>query len=249
MGYFDSETPRIFAHRGSTGAGRIENTLEAFRAALDAGADYLETDVRATKDGVAILMHDADLFRLSAQKTLIADLDFSEVQRVCRESGFEVATLKDALEEFSYAKFNLDIKHELACRPAAEVINQLSAFDRVLISSFSAARSNATHAYLKKKVAKSASAQTAILSWLICKLHLPTSWLGRALEGIDALQVPTQQSVIKFADEKLIARLNKVGVEMHFWVINSGEEARTLIDIGAAGIVTDDVSTIVASLR
>jgi len=229
--------------------GRIENTLEALRAALDAGADYLETDVRATKDGVAILMHDADLFRLSGQKTQIADLDFSAVQRVCRESGFEVATLKEALEEFADAKFNLDIKHKSACRPASEVINQLSAFDRVLVSSFSAGRSNATHAYLGQRVAKSASAQTAILSWLICKLHLPTSWLSKLLEGIDALQVPTQQSVIKFADEKLIARLNKVGVEMHFWVINSGEEAKTLIAIGAAGIVTDDVATIVASLR
>ena len=249
MSYFDSKTPRIFAHRGATGERRVENTLEAFRAALAIGADYLETDVRATKDGVAILMHDENLERLGGDKTNIADLDFAELQTICRKSGFEVATLLEALEDLPQAKFNLDIKHGSACLPTAEVINSLAAFDRVLVSSFSSARSKATHRLLQRKVAKSASAETAIICWLLCKLNLPTSWLAKQLEGVQALQVPVKQGLIKFADERMILRLNKLGVETHFWVINSGSEARGLVAIGAAGIVTDDVPQVVATLR
>ena len=58
-----------------------------------------------------------------------------------------------------------------------------------------------------------------------------------------------KQGLIKFADERMILRLNKLGVETHFWVINSGSEARGLVAIGAAGIVTDDVPQVVATLR
>ena len=249
MSYFDSKTPRILAHRGATGERRIENTLDAFRKALAMGADYLETDVRATKDGVAILMHDENLERLGGDKTNIADLNFAEVQTMCRTSGFEVATLLEALTELPESKFNLDIKHASASLPAAEVINSLAAFDRVLVSSFSSARSKATHKLLQRKVAKSASAESVIMCWLICKLNLPTSWLARVLTGIDALQVPVKQGFMSFANERMILRLNKLGVEMHFWVINSGVEAKALVAMGAAGIVTDDVPEIVASLR
>jgi glycerophosphoryl diester phosphodiesterase len=87
------------------------------------------------------------------------------------------------------------------------------------------------------------------MCWLICKLNLPTSWLARVLTDIDALQVPVKQGFMSFANERMILRLNKLGVEMHFWVINSGVEAKALVAMGAAGIVTDDVPEIVASLR
>jgi glycerophosphoryl diester phosphodiesterase len=249
MSYFDSATPRIFAHRGSTGEHRIENTIAAFREALALGADYIETDVRATKDGIAILLHDGNLLRLGGSKEDVADLDFEEVQRICRAANFEVATLRDAFTELPDAKFNLDIKHEAACEPTAEFINEVEGFNRVLVSSFSSRRSRATHNLLRQKVAKSGSAQTAILCWLICKLNLPTAWLSAALDGSIALQVPVKQAFINFADERMILRLRKLGVETHFWVINSAEQAKKLVSIGAAGIVTDDVKLIVATLR
>jgi glycerophosphoryl diester phosphodiesterase len=53
--YFQTKKVLIFAHRGQ--ATPTENTLEAFMLALAAGADYLETDVRTTKDQIAVLFH------------------------------------------------------------------------------------------------------------------------------------------------------------------------------------------------
>jgi glycerophosphoryl diester phosphodiesterase len=58
--YLDAAGPRVFAHRGF--ADRVPgNTIAAFRAALDAGATHLESDVRATRDGVPVLFHDERL--------------------------------------------------------------------------------------------------------------------------------------------------------------------------------------------
>jgi glycerophosphoryl diester phosphodiesterase len=52
--YFDGHTPRVLAHRGFAD-GHAENTIGAFRAALDVGADILETDVHLSKDRLSLL--------------------------------------------------------------------------------------------------------------------------------------------------------------------------------------------------
>ena len=80
-GYFDGPTPRVIAHRGLTIAAP-ENTLRAFRAALDAGATHLETDVHATVDGVAVLLHDADLLRVTGDPRKVAAVTLEDVQRL-----------------------------------------------------------------------------------------------------------------------------------------------------------------------
>ncbi len=54
--YFTNSKVVVLAHRGGTVP--TENTIEAFQLAIDAGADIIETDIRATKDGIAVLFHD-----------------------------------------------------------------------------------------------------------------------------------------------------------------------------------------------
>ena len=68
LGVTPDSRPRIFAHRGLVFEGDRqvvdENTIDSFELALAAGADYLETDLQLTKDGIAVLFHDSDLSRL-----------------------------------------------------------------------------------------------------------------------------------------------------------------------------------------
>ena len=74
--YFSPSGIHVFAHRGLVSEKSAENTLAAFQDALDAGATHLETDVQATKDGVAILFHDNTLKRVAGIDSDVKDLTF-----------------------------------------------------------------------------------------------------------------------------------------------------------------------------
>jgi glycerophosphoryl diester phosphodiesterase len=80
----------VIAHRGEH-LSHTENTLAAFQAALDLGADYFELDVRTTKDGKLVLMHDATVDRTTKGKGEVAGMTFAEVR------ALDVPTFDEAL--------------------------------------------------------------------------------------------------------------------------------------------------------
>jgi glycerophosphoryl diester phosphodiesterase len=73
--------PMVVAHRGAS-VEQPENTIEAFEAAIDAGADAVEFDVRMTADGVAVVMHDPDVSRTTNGVGLVEELTRSDVRRL-----------------------------------------------------------------------------------------------------------------------------------------------------------------------
>lgn len=79
--------PLIIAHRGASG-NFPENTLAAFRAARESGADGIEFDVRLSKDGVPVVIHDADLLRTAANEKKIAEMTAAELAQIDVGSWF-----------------------------------------------------------------------------------------------------------------------------------------------------------------
>ena len=91
--------PLIIAHRGASGAGLApENTLEAFRLALDLGAGLIELDVHRTKDGRIVVIHDATLDRTTNGSGAVRERTFEEILRVDAGHGNRVPSLFEALE-------------------------------------------------------------------------------------------------------------------------------------------------------
>jgi len=93
----------VIAHRGGT-ALAPENTLAAFRRAIELGVDYVEIDVRVTKDGRFVLMHDRTVDRTTNGFGTVADLDFEALRALDagskfspRFAGEKVPTLDEAL--------------------------------------------------------------------------------------------------------------------------------------------------------
>jgi glycerophosphoryl diester phosphodiesterase len=85
------------AHRGDP-VGHRENTLPAFAAALAQGADMIELDLRRTRDGAIVVLHDQSLLRLWEREASVGDLDLSEVARL-GTAGVRIPTLRDVLEQ------------------------------------------------------------------------------------------------------------------------------------------------------
>jgi glycerophosphoryl diester phosphodiesterase len=94
----------LIGHRGSC-ADRPENTLASYRRAIEAMADFGETDVRTTKDGELVLSHDGEISRMSNGKGQIKDLTLAELKQLDFGSKFDakyrderIPTLRELLE-------------------------------------------------------------------------------------------------------------------------------------------------------
>lgn len=68
----------VFAHRGAS-AYRLENTIQSFEEAVKKGTDGIELDVQCTKDGVLVVYHDLNLFRLTGKNKLINNTDSEKI--------------------------------------------------------------------------------------------------------------------------------------------------------------------------
>ena len=108
--------PPVIAHRGARNRAP-ENTLAAFKAAWEDGAKWIETDVKLTADGIAILMHDDDLDRTTDGKGPVADMSWAEVKKLDAGGWFSpsfkhepVARLSDLLGFASKAQMRLNLE-------------------------------------------------------------------------------------------------------------------------------------------
>lgn len=88
---------RYYAHRGLHGKDVCENSMEAFRNAVEAGYG-IELDVRLTKDGLPVVFHDDDLKRLCGRETRVSDMAWQEMQGITLPDGQSIPLLSQVLE-------------------------------------------------------------------------------------------------------------------------------------------------------
>lgn len=237
--YWSTLEPRIFAHRGLvTLDSPDENTVPAFRAAVVAGADYIESDLQLTSDGVPVLFHDADLLRVAGLHKKISEVSWNDLQQIRLLRGGHIPRLEDVLKAFSGSKFNLDFKTDEVVQPAAAVINKLRCHHRVLVTSFSDARRRRAVALLDSPVATSAGSVTVMLVYLAS--FIPIKALGKLItRDVDCLQIPVGNKYIHFDTKRFIKYCKSLDLGVYFWTINKKKDMKRLVALGAAGIVTD----------
>lgn len=143
--------PLIIGHRGAS-AVAPENTMAAFREAIAVGADGIEFDVRLTKDGVPVVIHDSTLRRTGGLNQRIADLTSQELSKVDVGSWFKPRSFENekvpSLEELFtlFGANNLTLYLEMKCdapveqRPLAEacsrMIKEHALKERVVVECF-----------------------------------------------------------------------------------------------------------------
>jgi glycerophosphoryl diester phosphodiesterase len=245
--------PRLYAHRGAA-VELPENTLPAFRLALELGADALETDAHLTRDGHVVLSHDSTGERMCNVRTPIGEATLEEVRSwnagaafVARQDAlsarragagevFRIPTLEEALRELPGVRFNVDAKsrHPDMVERVLDVVNRAGAADRTLLASFQADT-------LREIRRRGYTGQTGLAqSEVVRLLALPAralSWFP--LRGA-AAQIPYRIYGIDLGTRAVVEKCHALGLEVHYWTVNEPALAAKLLDIGADAIMTDD---------
>jgi len=132
---WESDRIIVLGHRGCTGK-LPENSLLAFRKAVESGADGVELDVWLTRDGRVIVMHDETIDRTSNMRGRQKDMTLEELKRADIGLGERIPTLEEVFEALpGDALINVELKDGDAVEEAARIVNENNP-GRVLISSF-----------------------------------------------------------------------------------------------------------------
>jgi glycerophosphoryl diester phosphodiesterase len=237
---------RLYGHRGSS-ARLPENTLAAFRQALDDGATALELDLHRTADGHLVVAHDPDGRRMAGARGLIRDLALSEVKRWNVAAGFRggggsshaIPTLEEVLAAFPGVPLAIDLKPDdpLAVPELLGLIDRHAAAGRVTVGSF--------HGRLVKLARRLGYAgPTALTRLEVAALRLLPRAVARRLVHGHSLLIPRQGMGLRLDGRRFIARCRALGLRVDYWVVNDPDDARELLDRGTTGIISDDPARI-----
>jgi glycerophosphoryl diester phosphodiesterase len=243
--FLDTPRPHAFAHRGGA-AHAPENSWTAFEHAVKLGYAYLETDARATSDGRLMAFHDRTLDRVTDAKGPIGSRTYQEVKAL-RVAGSEpIPLVEDLLGAWPEVRFNIDLKDEPGIALLADVLRRTGAWDRVCVTSFSGSRLRTARALLDRPVCMATSpAVIAAIRYTLSHTSQgrpgPRRQPGLLARRLAQWQVRCAQVPARVASGSFVRRAHALGLDVHVWTINDRAEMVRLLDLGADGIMTDDI--------
>jgi glycerophosphoryl diester phosphodiesterase len=246
--------PQVVAHRGAS-HDLAEHTLGAYLAALEAGADALECDVRLTADGHLVCVHDRDLRRTASRRRLVSTMELADLDALDfaswknpwadlddeapdrDESLDRVLTLRKLLETVADHDRRIEVaietKHPtrysgLVERRLVEMLRDFG-WDRagtpVRVMSFS-------YTALQRVQRLAPSVPVVMLvekahHWPMLKQVIGDDWIVGP--GIGELRDHPQFG----------RRLAKSGHDVHVWTVNTAEDLRLCQQLGVKAVITD----------
>jgi len=256
----EGDWPVNFAHRGdSTRA--PENTLDAFRGAVEAGADGLELDVHLTADGHVVVIHDATVDRTTGGSGAVAGATLDALRGMDAGHGFSpdagrtypyrgrglgVPTLAEVLEEFPDVVVNIDIKEIQRGEEEAvlEVLRNAGAEGRALVVSQHHGVVRRLRELSGGCVATGASRWEIGVFCLLSVLRLE----GLLSPDYAALQVPVDYRGKTLVTRRFVEAAHARGVRVDAWTINDPAEMHRLLDLGVDVVMTDLPETLAGVL-
>jgi glycerophosphoryl diester phosphodiesterase len=223
--------PLVIAHR----AGALhapENSLAALEIAMGQGADYAEIDVQRSRDGVVVVIHDADLMKMARSPLRIRETDFEDLAKIDigREfhldfSGERLARLSDFLQKADgKIKLMIELKYygrdaELA-KETIRLVREAGMAEEVSLMSLEL----------------SSVRQVQALAPDIPVGYLASVDLGRLTQlDVDFLAVSTRE-----AQRALLQRAGRKNLPVYVWTVNDIDTMLAVLEAGADGLITDD---------
>ncbi len=212
--------PLIIAHRGASGY-EVENSLAAFRAAGELGADAVELDIHSTADGALVVHHGETI-----GDHHIAHCSLEDVREHPLANGEPIPLLREALEVIlprMIAYVEIKYVAKSADERLFEVIERSPAPDRIALHAFD-------HRIIRRMGEKRPFLRRGVLS-----ASYPV-YPVRSLEDADASILWQHHQHV---DDALVASLHGAGKLLYVWTVNDPVDVRRFLALGVDGICTD----------
>ncbi len=236
----------IWAHRGAS-AQAPENTMAAFRRAIDEGADGLEFDVQLTSDLQPVVIHDETLGRTTDGTGWVKDRTLAQIMALDASGGREgfagarVPALAEVLELVAQSGVmaNIELKNSVIDYPNLEqiVLDAVAAAgltDKVVFSSFS-------HASVQRLATLSPLAEVGLI------YSRPLARPLRTAASLGATAIHPDRRLVRGAG--WVNRAHRRHLKVRAWVVNSPKKMRAAADRGLDGFFTDDPGLAARTLR
>ncbi|MEV0117137.1 glycerophosphodiester phosphodiesterase [Streptomyces sp. NPDC050844] len=218
-------TVTAVAHRGDPYRVR-ENTLPSLRSALERGADAVEIDVRVSRDGVPVLLHDATLERLWDHERPLSALSVDEVRGL---TGYGVPTLEEAIEATEGHRLMVDLPGATpeSVRTVVGTIADCGAAERAYYCA---------GAQTMLAVRAADPAAEIALTW--------TSIAPPRRAVLDAIKPRWLNYRFTLLDRDLTVEVQREGFLVSAWTPDTRRSMRRLVDIGVDSITTNRVDVL-----
>lgn len=209
-----------------------ENTLAGIRAAIAAGVDGIEVDVRAARDGTPMLLHDAALARSTGDPRLLAEVTPAAARRlrVRQPDGLAgdegVAALSAALEAVAgQCLMVLEVKEPGVAAAIARRVRAARAADWCW-----------TWSFLPDVVEEMRQALPEVPASLLVARPTPVDRAIATAVRLGAVGVSVNHALI---DAEVADSAARRGLALFTWTVNEAKEARRLRDLGVAALCSD----------
>ncbi|HEX4163761.1 MAG TPA: glycerophosphodiester phosphodiesterase [Acidimicrobiales bacterium] len=219
------------AHRGDP-VGHRENTLPAFAAALAQGADMLELDLRRTRDGSIVVLHDQSLLRLWELDASVGDLDLSEVARL-GHGDVRIPTLREVIDAVPpEIELMVDFTRREVVAGALDQTLSAGALDRCLF---------VTGNVEALRLLRGLSGRARIgLTW--------TEGTDPPLGLLDELGAEYWNPMFSFVTAAGVGAVHEAGLRVSTWTVDAPEDMARVTTDGVDAVVSNRVGDLVAFL-
>ncbi len=212
-------------HRGH-GVGYGENTSLAIRLGLLAGAAGAEYDVRMTKDGKIVLMHDLDISRTTNGTGKVSDYTYEKLQKFNAGYGDCVPLLENVLHQFSGFIHNIELKENIG-EQVVRIVKRCEMTDRVLVSTFN---------WDDLAPFAGTGIPTALLADAdkvrgLGEHAFVAEALRRNAKAVNPHFTAVTQSLINYA--------HRFKIKVYPWTVNEPQDIARMKALGADGIISD----------
>ena len=220
--------PLIIGHRGAS-AVAPENTIAAFEAAIEAGADGIEFDVRLARDDVPVVIHDETLYRTHRVRHRVADSSVNQL------NTFEVPSLAQVFELFASNKLILYLelkgKETQLAEECCRLVEQYRLKERVIFECFE-------HSALQTIKNIDSTLRTAPL------FQPPASFIVRRALGIEASEIALHH---RLTNKRTVERARLADLNVVTWTVDDPAWIKRAQELGIHALITNDPAALIAA--